>query len=119
VNQTERLAAQLKTLESELHTKGIAHIKFNQQKVAKDNMSFSGASGRIWIQPVAGGYDISLSGKALTAEMSSDMQALCGASCNGYKQTNKRLGKMDQPYWRVDEFRIVKAAVERYAKTRA
>ncbi len=119
MNATDQLAIQLKRLEAELHEAGKTHIKLNQQSVKKENMSFSGGNGRIWIQPVAGYYDISLSRKALVAELSSDMRSICGCDCAGYKQTNKKLGKKDQPYWRVIDFKLVRAAVERYSKTRA
>ena len=119
MNAIDLLAIQLKRLETALHESGKTHLKFNQQRIARENMSFSGANGRLWIQPVAGSYDVSLSGKALTAEMSPEMRSICGHECNGYKQTNKRLGKRDQPYWRVEDFALVRAAVERYSKTDA
>lgn len=119
MNAIERLAAHLKHLDSELHDAGKIHIRFNQQRVSKGNMSFSGGNGRIWMQPVANHYDLSLSGKALIAEMSSDMNLICGRACIGYKQTNKKLAKQDQPYWRVQDFKLVRAAVDRYSKPRA
>ncbi|MGY6214589.1 hypothetical protein ACW73L_05435 [Methylolobus aquaticus] len=118
MNQIDRLAELLKTLERTLHESGCSHLRFNQQRIAKENMSFSGANGRIWIQPVNGGYDISISGKGLTSEVTPALVTLCGRKCDGYKQTNKKLGKAEQPYWRVTDFGVVKAAVELYAKTK-
>ncbi len=114
---TELLESQLRGLEAELHSNGQQHIRFNQQDVTKENMSFSGANGRIYIQPAPGGYDISLSGQSLTAEMTSLMRGICGKPSDGYKQTNQRIGKQVQPYWRVHDFSLVREAVALYAKT--
>jgi hypothetical protein len=47
------------------------------------------------------------------------MRDLCGRECDGYKQTNARLGKKDNPFWRVNDFELVKKAVFRYASTSA
>ena len=118
MSQIDRLAEQLKRLEQELHECGNPQIRFNQQKIARQNMSFSGANGRIWIQPANGGYDISLSGTALTTELGPVLQSIYGRKCDGHKQTNRKLGRTDQPYWRVPDFSLVKAAVYLYAKTR-
>ena len=118
MSQIDRLAAQLKSLERELHESGSTHVRLNQQRISRENMSFSGANGRIWIQPANGAYDISLSGRALVNELGPAIQSICGRQCDGYKQTNRRLGKADQPYWRVADFALVKAAAHLYAKTR-
>ena len=118
MNQVDRLAELLRTLERSLQENGYPHLRLNQQRISKKNMSFSGANGRIWIQPVNGEYDISLSGKALESELTPVLIGLCGRQCDGFKQMNKRLGRTDQPYWRVADFSLVEAAVQSYAKTK-
>jgi hypothetical protein len=118
MNRTDILLAQLRTLEAEINAAGPFVLKLNQQKVTKENMSFSGGNGRIALQPCSDGYDISLSGKSLEAEMTPFMEHLCGRACDGFKQTNKSIGKADQPFWRVKDFQFVVQAVNYYAKTR-
>ena len=81
-------------------------------------MSFSGGNGRIWIQPVSGSYDVSLSGKSLTAELQPQLESLFGAVCKGHKQPNERTGKLEQPYWRTENLSLVEKAVHLYSKTR-
>ncbi len=110
---------QLIALEAEVNSQldsGFVRIKFQQQLEKDANMSFIGGNGRIYIQPSALGYDISLSGKSLEKEMYSFMHKLCGQECTDYKQKNKSKGKKDQPFWRVDDFEIVKKAVYQYAR---
>ena len=118
MNAVEQLAEQLKQLETELHREGKVFIRFNQQPVKKGNMGFSGANGRIWITTVKGCYDVCLSGHSLTRQMSPFMQQLVGRDCDGYKQSNTKIGKFEAPYWRVEDFALVRAAVRHYAKTR-
>jgi hypothetical protein len=115
MNQVDDLFAKLCALEVEINADS-SLIKLHQQKVKKENMSFTGGHGRIWIQPYADGYDISLSGQSLVSEMSPFMEQLCGRSCNGYKQTNRRIGKTEQPFWRIEKFHLVAQAVRHYAK---
>jgi len=83
-------------------------IKFNRQVKQTKNMSFSGANGRLAVQPSSVGYDISLSGESIQKQMYGFMRNLCGKECDGYKQLNTKLGKYDQPYWRVADFSLVK-----------
>ncbi|SFK48836.1 hypothetical protein SAMN04488079_11274 [Methylophaga sulfidovorans] len=92
-------------------------IKFNRQVKQTKNMSLSGANGRLGVQPSSVGYDISLSGKSIQKQMYSFMKELCNKECDGYKQLNTKLGKKDQPYWRVSDFSVVKKAAYNYATT--
>jgi hypothetical protein len=112
-----QLEKKLKDLETVLRERGETHIKFDQQPKVKENMYFVGGNGRMYIQPVADCFDISLSGKDLTKNLTGEMEKLCGPR-HGYKQANKKLGKQDQPYWRVIDFNLVKAALDLYAKTK-
>lgn len=118
MNAVEQLAEQLMQLETELHQGGNGFIRFNRQQVRQGNMSFSGANGRIWITTVKGCYDVCLSGHSLTRQMSPFMRQLVGRDCHGYKQPNARLGQLEAPYWRVEDFALIRAAVKHYAKTR-
>ena len=115
----ENLRDRLAALEQEINSSGQYNIQLHQQNVHKHHLSFSGGNGRIWISPKAEGYDISLSGKSLERQMYPFMRDLCGRECDGYKQTNERLGKKDNPFWRVSDFELVKKAVFRYASTSA
>ena len=89
-------------------------IEFNQQPKTKGNMSITGCNGRMFVQPSVEGYDVSLSGKSLENEMHDFLCKLFGKECDGYKQTNTRLGKKSQPFWRVSDFQQVVEAVYRY-----
>ena len=111
-NQLERLVNSINS------TQGDLRIKFNQQVKQTKNMSLTGGNGRLYVQPSTEGYDISLSGKSLENGMYGFMSGLCKKECDGYKQLNERLGKKDQPFWRVDDFNIVREAALHYAKTR-
>lgn len=93
-------------------------IKFNQQSIVKENMSFTSCNGRIYIQPHQHEYDVSLSGAALEEELRGEFKDLFNKSPDGYKQSNSNTGTYRQAYWRTAEFSLVKTAVERYAKTR-
>ena len=86
----------------------------NSLKITKENMSFSGGTGRIWIGPFHEQYDICLSGKSLENQMYGFMQNLCSKAHDGYKQTKP---EPHAPFWRVSDFEIVKKAVYNYAKT--
>ena len=97
---------------------GNLKIRFNQQVKQTKNMSLTGGNGRLYVQPAIDGYDISLSGKSLENEMYGFMRSLCNKDCDGYKQLNKRLGKKDQPFWRVEDFNMVRESAYHYAKTR-
>jgi hypothetical protein len=87
-------------------------LEFHQQKVTTTNMCVRGINGFLWIEPHQKWYDIGLSGKSLTKQMQGFMEELCGHK-SGYKQTKP---EPHQPYWRVYDFKYVKAAVYRYAK---
>jgi hypothetical protein len=113
------LKSRLAALEQEINSGGQYKVQLHQQDVHKHHLSFSGGNGRIWISPNTEGYDISLSGKSLERQMYPFMRDLCERECNGYKQTNARLGKKDNPFWRVSDFDLVKRAVFHYASTSA
>lgn len=89
-------------------------VEFHQQDVKKKNMAVVGKTGRMYIQPTTTGYDVGLSGKALEESMYQSMKQLFGSECSGHKQTNVRIGKKDQPFWRVDDFDLVRKAVFKY-----
>src|SRR5690606_11307933 len=72
----DRLAAELRNVEASLRGGGKTHIGFHQQRKKRGNMSFTGGNGRICIQPAYDCYDVSLSGKSLTAEMGPVMRRL-------------------------------------------
>ncbi len=95
----------------------IIKLAFNQQSKVLENMSISGANGRLWVQPSSIGYDISLSGKSLESNYYNSMKAIFGRDCDGYKQTNRNTGNITQPFWRADCFRLVQEAFEMYSKT--
>jgi len=84
---TEVLKKNLIHLADEVNTEIGSNIKFNQQRKKKGNMSFSGANGRIWINPFHEQYDISLSGKSIEKQMYDFMCNLCGKGSDGFKQT--------------------------------
>ena len=92
-------------------------IKFNRQIKKTKNMSLSGANGRLWVTPSNVGYDISLSGKSIQKQMYPFMRDLCGKECDGFKQLNTKLGKKNQPYWRVSDLSLVEKAAYYYAAT--
>ncbi len=87
-------------------------IKFHQQRVVKKHMALKSANGTLWIVPNKSSYDICLSGQSLAAEMTPFMTKLCDSDCTSYKQTKP---KHHIPYWRVEDFQIVKKAVYRFA----
>ena len=115
MKHTEILKNKLIQLADEVNSEIGSNIKFNQQKIKKENMSFSGGNGRIWIPPFHDQYDICLSGKSIEKQMYGFMQNLCGKEHDGYKQTKP---EPHVPFWRVSDFKIVKKAVYHYAKTR-
>ena len=88
-------------------------VKFNQQKVIARNMSISGANGRIYINPVGSEYDVSLLRKSLEKNAGKSLEELFNKSHDGYKHAAKEY----QPYWRTDNFELVKKAVYIYSKT--
>ena len=88
------------------------NIQFHQQTVVKKHMALKGANGTLWIVPNQSSYDICLSGKLLVAEMTTFMRQLCGKDCSGYKQT-KPIPHL--PFWRVEDYQIVRKAVFRFA----
>jgi uncharacterized protein with ParB-like and HNH nuclease domain len=100
----------LEQLVEEINNLSSRKIRFHQQAKVKKNMAIKGSNGTLYIQPTTTAYDICLYGQSLEAEMSSFMQSLCGNKCMGYKQSNNR-----EPFWRVDDFEIVREAVFRYA----
>ena len=72
-------------------------------------MALKSANGALWIVPNQSSYDICLSGRSLVAEMTPFMTKLCGSDCRSYKQPKPNI-----PYWRVEDFQIVKKAVHRF-----
>lgn len=117
MNPTEILKNLLLQLEAEINSTGVHKIQFHQQRVKQNHMGFLGCNGRLWISPSSLGYDIELSGKSLEKQMYPFMQSLCGRECDGYKQKNAKLGKKDSPFWRVNDFKLVKDAVLHYSQT--
>jgi|688.fasta_scaffold236373_2 hypothetical protein len=115
----EDLKKRMLNLLDQINALGNHQLQVHQQRVTKEHLCFMGGNGRIWITPCTAGYDISLSGKSLENQMYPFMRDLCGRECDGYKQTNARLGRKDNPFWRVNDFELVKKAVFRYASTSA
>ncbi len=110
--QTDILEKQLRNLVSESNSDvGFEKLKFNQQSVRRENMSLTGGNGRIWIQPSAIGYDVSLSGKSVEKELYETFKHIFGATHTGYKQSGS------QPFWRTENFSLVKKAVHAYSQT--
>lgn len=114
--QVDQVNKQLIALEAEVNSQldsGFVHIKFDQQPGTPKNMSFTGGNGRIYVKPFIRlkKYEIALAGTAI--EMYSFMRDLCGAECAG---ENHRGKTHPEPYWRVDDFEIVKKAVYQYAR---
>jgi hypothetical protein len=107
---------QLIALEEEVNYQvdsGFVHIEFDQQSVKEENMSFTEGNGRIYVKPFIRlkKYEIALAGTAI--EMYPFMRDLCRAECAG---ENHRGKTHPEPYWRVDDFEIVKKAVYHYAR---
>jgi len=92
-------------------------LMFNQQDVKVENMSVSGANGRLYVFPISTDYDVSLSGESLELSAYAAMQELFGKEHDGFKQPNSNTGIFTQPYWRTDNFELVKKAVYIYSKT--
>ena len=67
---------------------------------------------RFGLFPNQSSYDICLSGQSLVAEMTTFMTKLCWSKGKSYKQTKP---KPHIPYWRVEDFQIVKKAVYQFA----
>ena len=119
MSKAEIIKAQLISLLNEINTKnGNEKLKFNQQKVELGNMSLSGANGRLRVTPSNIGYDVSLSGKSLESNLYNRFKELFGCECHGYKQTNRHTGIITQPFWRTDNFSLVREAALIYAKTK-
>lgn len=108
--------SQLNQLIDDINVSSGSELHFHQQDKIKEHMSIIGGNGRLCICPTSDGYDISLSGKSLTNQMHGFMKELCQKECDGYKQKNANLGKLDQPFWRVTDFNLVRKAAEHYAK---
>lgn len=115
MGNTRILKSKLIELEQQVNSNSAYNIKFRQQQVTKENMSFSGGNGRIYIQPFHSEYDISLSGKSVEKQMYKFMCDLCGKNHDGYKQTKP---EPHSPFWRVADFKLVEKAVYHYAKTK-
>ena len=87
-------------------------LGYHQQDVSRKNMCVEGCNGKMWIEPMSNWYDISLSGQSLTLEMTGYMEQEFGEK-NGNKQSKPE--PSHQPFWRVDDFKLVEKAVFRYA----
>ncbi len=100
----------------EINSQSDSHqLQFQQQEKTKKNMAIIGQVGRLYVYPGSSGYDIGLSGIKLESEMSDFMVNLCGSECTGYKQKNQNIGMKNLPYWRTDDFNIVKIVASHYA----
>lgn len=117
MSKTEILKSKLVNLVNELNEFNNLNLKFNQQDQNLENMSISGANGRLYITPSSIGYDVSLSGKSLEKNLHNSFKELFNQDCIGFKQTNKNTGIITQPFWRTDDFSLVKKAVFLYSKT--
>ena len=115
MENTKILKSKLIKLEEEVNSNSVYNSKFHQKQVTKENMSFSGGNGRIWIQPFHSEYDISLSGKSVEKQMYKFMCDLCGKNHNGYK---KNKPEPRQHFWRVAGFKLVEKADYHFAKTK-
>ena len=114
--KVDEVKKQLIALEAEVNSlsdSGFVRIEFEQQSEIKKNMSFTGGSGRIYVKPFTRlkKYEIALAGIAI--EMYSFIRDLCREECAG---ENHRGKTHPEPYWRVDDFEIVKKAVYQYAR---
>lgn len=116
MNRTEVMERQLRRMADELNEAiGYDKIAYHQQRVSKGNMCLLGANGRLWIQPGPDNtYNVSLSGKSLTAELYPVFRKLFGRDNYGYHQTKP---EPHQPFWRTESFDKVRAAAEIYSKT--
>jgi hypothetical protein len=111
------LKEKLIRLVEEINASTSSTVIFKQQLKVKTNMSFFGCNGRIYIQPSSVGYDVSLSGKSVEKTLYPLLKKLFGKECDGYKQTNGNTGIITAPFWRTDNFDLVKKAVYIYAKS--
>ena len=118
MSKTEVLKSKLVDLVTELNDSNDLNLKFNQQVKTIENMSISGANGRLYINPSSVGYDVSLSGKSLEKNLHGLFKELFNEDCTGFKQSNKNTGIITQPFWRTDNFSLVKKAVLLYSKTK-
>jgi hypothetical protein len=108
----------LEVLTDEINTSNANYnINLDRQTRNTKRISLTGANGRLGVYPSTIGYDISLSGKSIEEEMYPFMRDLCGRECDGYIQKNTKLGKKNQPFWRVSEFSLVKNAAYYYSTT--
>ncbi|PML05254.1 hypothetical protein BCT86_13035 [Vibrio breoganii] len=114
--QTTLLHRRLILLVTRLNESGYSSIKLHQQNKRKENMSLEGGIGRLYVQPSANGYDVSLSGASIEHLMTKQLEELFGRIPDGYKQTNATKGFKKQPYWRTDNFSHVEVVSEMYAR---
>ena len=113
--KVDEVKKQLQALEVEVNSQsdsGFVRIEFEQQPGTPKNMSFTGGNGRIYVKPFIRlkKYEIALAGTAI--EMYPFIRDLCREECAG---ENHRGKTHPEPYWRVDDFEIVKKAVYQYA----
>jgi hypothetical protein len=92
-------------------------IELRKQQKIKGRMSLIGGNGRLRIVPSPIGCDVSLSGKSVEKQLYPKLKELFDRDCDGFKQTNKNTGIITQPYWRTENFSLVKKAAEIYSKT--
>lgn len=97
----------------------LKNVQFAQQQVDKTHMSIIGAEGRLCLDLNKTTYDIGLSGETLEEKMYKYMQELCRGKCTGHKITKPSKGKTYLPYWRVEDFEIVRKAAHYYAQVNA
>ncbi|MCG6867645.1 MAG: hypothetical protein LJE91_02625 [Gammaproteobacteria bacterium] len=89
-------------------------LKFHQQKVTKGHRSLMGRNGTLWVGANTKGFDICLSGQSLIAEMTPFMRKLTGSDATSSKQPND-----SAPFWRVQDWNLVRSAAKFYAQTRS
>ena len=117
MSKTKILKLKLIDLVNELNESTNGNLKFNQQAKTRENMSISGANGRLYVSPSSIGYDVSLSGKSVEESLYNSFKELFNQDCTGFKQTNRNTGIITQPFWRIDNFELVKKAALLYSKT--
>lgn len=115
MRNVEILKTQLKMLVDDVNSSlGYSKLTFHQQPVSKIKMSVTGGNGRLCIYPTSNGYKIGLSGIPLTNEMYGFMCKLTGKNKH---DTYIFPAKKKLPMWIVDDFSLIKKAVQQYAKT--
>lgn len=116
-DRVDNLKARLNDLVSKLNDAGGCHLELHQQAVTRKHISLTGGNGRMYVVPTADAFDIALSGISLTQQLTPVMTRICCQAATGYKQRNAKKQQVREPFWRVEDFATVEAAITEYAKT--